>query len=487
MKPVSVFPSLYNVGKDKYTAAIEWQTRLHRLARFNSHLIEHPSEIDTSVLEGIYHEWYRHLIHEHAALCTMERCTLGKSGIEFVHIKQANVMTEMFRLQTLLHINQWIKEQDTLCDMDTVPEDPSQFDILWSLSMTKSRIWLEDDWKQDGLWTMPIIQYTQRHVVDALHYICERLLDMPTDEDSVVDFKQFTRLLMGRIGQFCCTYSTQDVLNVETMRTVMEDDRVRINREFIIFTSTYCFQLLYKIDVYNMFWPKRMVLGEELDMPNMEEQTENVRQWIYDVVCKDMRNESFESCYYNVIKLAYNVPGDYDWYRYKYPAMPTNQGTMLQELRPLLFRWYGSEDRGDAHTLWISADRYRMGFVGRQFIVTVLDDYLKNFYKLSWEKYVIVQDHLLNRENQFSKMFSEPTPLLIQVMSRFWVYDNASWPQDQCYVWPTDSIYEAIAVWFHILVTRYHGRCMELDLNELIKSVFEHIEKKNNPQQRDIL
>lgn len=98
---------------------------------------------------------------------------------------------------------------------------------------------------------------------------------------------------------------------------------------------------------------------------------------------------------------------------------------------------------------------------------------MRMHYNLKWRSGVIVAHNEL--ETAHVKLCRAPIPLLLQVFSRYWVYDSFAYPRDVAYVWPTDSIYETVAVWMHQCRRNYHCRVFGTDLTLLINQVLQPI------------
>jgi len=240
-----------------------------------------------------------------------------------------------------------------------------------------------------------------------------------------------------------------------------------------MFCSIYFFHVIRKLVLYQLFWPKRMV-EDELEMPHRLEKVDGVRTWFKDEVCGQLSNDAFDDCYNSVLVEAYRVPGDHEWFVYCFPERASPVGSLLQEFRPnLAVHYFQKEERTVKDTLWAVAEWHRHGFVARAFVFKAMDDYMLNHFDLEWRNFVVIEDGAFDERSTKTKLYGEKSPFLIQIMSRYWVFDNASWEGDLCYVWPTDCIYESIAVWFHILRTRYGGVCFGVDLTPLIGRIFQ--------------
>jgi hypothetical protein len=482
MNPLPSQDIIENIGKDKYRAETKWQLRLCRVANKNTYLINHVSDIDIVEMHEIYKEWLEALVYEDSVYSEFEKVELI-DGRNVTTSKQMHIMIELFRMKSLINWTKWITEHEVLKQMYSVPENPQKYDLRWSISMTESPVWAEDAWASAGLWKKPVSMFVQNEIIICIQYLCERMLDTPTDQTTVSDLKRLMNILMTRNGQVFCTHSSKDMMNVKDMRELTTNSEGKVwtmfNRKYAMFCATYFTPIFKKIQLYDLFWPKRMI-KEELNMPNMEEKIEQVRTWFRKDVCDSLGQDAFDDCYNGVLEDAYSVPGDKKWFKFNFPERPMAVGSILHEFRPELAKVYFSEERATKKTLWASAERYRHGFVARAFVFKAIDDYMINRYTLEWRDYVVIEEQEFG--SQMAKIYGENTPFLVQVMSRYWVFDNASQPQDICYTWPTDCIYESIAVWFHILLTRYRGICMGVDLSHLINQIFQpkQVQLKDN-------
>jgi hypothetical protein len=138
-------------------------------------------------------------------------------------------------------------------------------------------------------------------------------------------------------------------------------------------------------------------------------------------------------------------------------------------LRPTFSKRYFSEERANAATVTEAALRYKYGNVAREFVIEAIDMYLRMHYNCKWRAAVVISHAEI--ESSQLKLFRAPVPLLIQVFSRYWVYDKYAYGGDTVRVWPTDSIYESIAVWMHQCLVNYQGRVFDVDLSLLLNKI----------------
>lgn len=196
---------------------------------------------------------------------------------------------------------------------------------------------------------------------------------------------------------------------------------------------------------------------------------ERVRQWMEAVVGPALGEEGFDSCYSAIVDRAYCCPGDDDWFSFVEPQSSFSRGIVLATLRTALSERFYSEERASAKTVWDAALRHQYGNVARDFVIEAFDAYLQMRFALKWRNAVIIEHDEI--ESSGVKLHRAPMPLLVQVFSQYWPYDQFAYAQDIVYVWPCNSVYEAIAVWMHQCARNYRGRVLGVDISACIREV----------------
>lgn len=260
-------------------------------------------------LEHLYAEWLETLVYESGFYNTVENYNL-LDGRHVLSSYSMQIYIELSRVHYLLEAEAWQREHLHLLKLTTVPETPGQYNLLWSLSMTRSRHWVEDGWDN---WTKPVARYTQSEVCAAISHLCECLLDFPSaDEVAMEDYSRFLYLLMTHTCRFFCVESSGDMLNVEDMRAPSKTEGLYyFNRNFAMFCTAYFGAALKRLHYYNLFWAKRMT-HVELQF-NVKAGGESVKHWFTTVVCRSLGEEGFDDCYTLVMDESYECPGDDFW------------------------------------------------------------------------------------------------------------------------------------------------------------------------------
>ena len=62
------------------------------------------------------------------------------------------------------------------------------------------------------------------------------------------------------------------------------------------------------------------------------------------------------------------------------------------------------------------------------------------------------------------KLSRPQCPIILQVFSRYWVYNDAEY-------YPTDNIYETLAMWFVLLRDEYDSCLFGTDMTDIIKQI----------------
>lgn len=148
------------------------------------------------------------------------------------------------------------------------------------------------------------------------------------------------------------------------------------------------------------------------------------------------------------------------WFSYYYPQERARTRVILPLIREDLVELFHTEHNVSLETVMNNVNKRH---ISNLFVLRVVDDYFTEHYNFKWfDNVVVLHDNMEQREDLLGE--HPPWPSLVQVNSRVWPFYESR-------VWPTDDVYSAIAVWFHLLQTKHGGVIMEYDINETIDEV----------------
>jgi hypothetical protein len=243
------------------------------------------------------------------------------------------------------------------------------------------------------------------------------------------------------------------------------------NRHFRIFSTNYMYVIMRRFFYFDLHTPQE--IPKEWITPQI---IENVRNWFEHTVCESLGEDGFNQLYLECCDDAYNFPGDTQWYGYIYPARPSDiVGSVLQELRPHLQQDYFMEFRvSKAPVVNALLRDDLMGKLSRSFFFRAVGHYVETKYDTHWYNGVVIRNTSLERSA--NKLALPYCPYLIQIFSRYWLYDKGC-------IWVSDNIYEILAIWMYKLVADYDSLLFGSDLSPTL-----HLLLQNSPiVQREII
>lgn len=473
--------------------------RLMRLARRNSSILaslmskECVFEWDAAQVRALYQAWLKSMIENGPTLNEVKRYqTPGGIDEETLRVNfNASIFAELSRMHFILHYHQLIKEQENMLGA-AVPSREQQKRILslWSLNLTESQLWTEIPLPDEIDWDTPVIKYTQKELMSAVSMLCEIMPDLGSIskpsvrcpyEESTREFMEYFRALFTRNSIFMCQSSClASTLNVPDMRVSLtqEEDKdekekdveidphtpCRPSVEYFVWCSFYFGAIMRRIYYWenikdNVIRPRIVPKKGLPDVDESQGELDRCRSVIA-ILAEQLGEDAYEDCYANTCDESYSIPGDAEWFAYKFPVKQPAMGNILYEIRPKLRDRYWKEAHVALETVLIASKQPRPRYFMRTsqlFVINVLDAYLRTM-NVAWRNAaVVVQDGI---ELSMWKLSRPTSPVLLQVFSRWWVYHDLFYQ-------PCDDIYEALIVWFRILRTHYNDILFGTSLKEI--------------------
>ena len=275
--------------------------------------------------------------------------------------------------------------------------------------------------------SMTIMAYKQEDVMQALLMITERINYLPFE--AFEETKKLLDLLYTRNGVFFCQESVFESMSL---------------RDYMTFCSIYFHAVRRRIFYYELLNGASVGGGPVRHA---------VKHWVETIVCGTLGTEGFEDCFAKSCEEAYSFPGDAEWFRYRYPNLPVQTGSILGCFRSDLAKRYYSGYRLSLETVLASVEQdTHSGHCARLFVINAIDQYMRIHYSIPWKDGLVIDNDGL--EGAHVKLFRSDAPYLVQVFSRYSVYHNAK-------IYSYNSIYDAIAQWMNLLKTHYDGVIFE--------------------------
>jgi len=418
-------------------------------ARFNTRLLRaFPNVLQIGLdLKEIHAKWLTSFIVDYPVWGEMK---------VFGNIRTCpavQMFTELSRTHFIIMYPKIRQENDTVAQNGEYTNDA--FIISYRMDMCE---YLE------GPWTRPIMMYKQEDIMNALLMLTEKIDQLPMD--AIEEVKKTLEVLYTRNSVFLCESSNTDILNVEGMRTPLpgaEDDSYIIpSRHYITFCTIYFHAIQRRIFFYEQ-------INKRYDKKIPQDVIDRIQHWIVELV-DALGAEGFEDCHAKASEEAYNFPGDREWFKYRYPDLPAQTGAILDCFRKEYAKRYFTEYRVSKESVLGAVNQTsHMGHAARIFVLNAVDQYMKTQFNFPWRDGIVIDNDAI--EGAQVQLFRNKTPYLLQVFSRYWVYDDAT-------VYPCDNLYETLAIWMYILKHRYKSTVFSISIDRLISKIIDDEQKK---------
>lgn len=372
----------------------------------------------------------------------------------------AAIFCELSRLQLILHFDELNFGTSAL-----VGGIDDQTGLTgYSLTQTKSSLWTTMSLPQNLEWDKRVFAYTQSEVMSAILFLTQILDDLASPQleygDGTHEFFEYFQALYLRNAIFYCQQSfPPDLLDVEEMTEKEKEGGLRVNFDYYIWCSFYFGAILRRIYYYeqlkhNVLEPPIRVGGAE-----MKRCQKYVRH-----LCDILGVESCEEIYTDTCEQIYRLPGDAEWFSHRYRAQPAT-AIILNKLRPTVETRFWQEANISVESVLSLSKQQAPQFMIRAaaaFVLNVIDAHLKGTEGIAWRDAATVAQTEIELSQW--KLSRSSCPLIFQVFSRWWVYDNLHYQ-------PTDSIYEALVMWARLLKTRYKCKLFDVSLKEMCDQI----------------
>lgn len=346
------------------------------------------------------------------------------------------------------------QEQQALLTIDPENLTRSYYDCILSLNDCKHPLWIrvrdsydclslykdkndppseevvEQLAKIKQLWETPIYKYKQDQLVLLMMFLTQQINDVTTD--GLAEFVRVAGIVWLRVGEMFACENEPGELNVPGFGA-----GGYVTRDFYAFCSFYLGEVIRRIHMYDMLKPNIRKTSVDL--------AAKTKQWIARHVVGVITEQPFAEMYQNkVLPVAYKFPGDDDWYKYFFEGKVWSRYACIDKLRPHLWKRFHSEDQMTKEIVMRTTDT---NFASRLFILYAVDEiFNQTFERCHWLNAVVIEFDGI--EWAMEVIMRQQFPLLVQVISGFWVLDKGL-------IYPTDDIFAAIGLWFYLLYNDY--------------------------------
>lgn len=419
--------------------------------------------------QALMHEVHTRLLEDELIPGTNKprklRTTLGTS-----------VFTEITRLFYLLHRPTILMELESEHIALCILEHPLWVSISTTFDISAQ---YEDKEKKDGIvesglellrsmWERSIVDYKQSECVMLTFFLTQQLDQLR--QECLDEFEAVFYALWYRVGMLIQktwpNNSSECVLDEPSFSQALTGKDTRVcNRDFFTFISFYFGEIMYRFHYYRSMKPFAM----NATMPLPPGLKESVAHWLKNIV-SEMPEEAFSDMYGEICNVAYNFAGDSNWFRYKWPFKVYNVSIAIMELRPHLYRRYHSEDRTTKERCLATVND---NYLSRLFLLKAVQVYIhtkSGGNHIDWHGRTVIRSQEIVACTY--ELMANECPLLVQVMSSFWAYD-------QKHVFITDSLYESIGVVLLLLRKSYEDCFFGHSLTFFIDQALERVSQQN--------
>lgn len=473
---------------------------------------EEEFDWDAAQVTTLYRAWLKTMIEDAPTLNEVKRYEFNVDEetelLESIRLNiNASIFAELSRMHFILHHDTLVSEHAALLNYVELPTRDEQKRLLtmWSLNLTESQLWTDIPLPDEIDWDVPVLKYTQKEVIAAVMLLCEIVNDLGSIskpsvccpyEEGTREFMEYFRALFTRNAVFMCQASCEaSILNVPDMRVPIDrslipkvddeekddedDDENRMPKygdddyidplnstepcrpsyDYFVWCSYYFGAIMRRI----YYWES---LKDNVITPTIVLKDGELDRCINTLshMVKTMGDDAFDDCYTGTCDEAYAIPGDSEWFAYKYPTKQPAMGNILYQLRPELNKRYWKEGNVALDTVLSASRQPRPSYfmhTNQLFIINALDGYFRAS-GVMWRNAAVVSQEGIELS---AWKLSRPTcPVLLQVFSRWWVYNDLFYQ-------PCDDIYEAIAVWFRILRQHYDDTLFSISLADVANKI----------------
>lgn len=306
-----------------------------------------------------------------------------------------------------------------------------------------------------------VLQYTQRELVACVSFLVQHIKHVPYSAELELLFDT----LFLRNAAFIHTPQWGDVLDAPDLRehrTIIvsdeeENEAYIVNRSYLIYMTQSLLPIMSRLYYYHSF-----AYGGGRDQARLivdEDDRNRVRGWMTETVLPSLGQDAIGEAWSLVCDDYYEVPGDYNWLRYRHPRKPGHVVTMLTTLRPDWCNIYLAKRK-------VSIQNMILG-VGHREDCNLLCLYAFSLHLRdhadvpAWNANWVIRHEELGR--RLEELEHPHWPLLVDL------FGGAFWLWHEGRAIPFDSTFDALVAWMRVVFQQQHNTCC---LSKVLKRVF---------------
>ena len=402
-----------------------------------------------SELKSLYEKWLEIWLLDYNNWIQKER--IGGSDV----CPSISIFVELCRTHFILKFKQIKEESQKVLESQDLNQNLSILFAMKSLEYF-------DTHRSDFKWEVPIFQFKQSDIINALIILTEKLNQIPWAARG--ELTQAADILYTRNAVFFCTASSTDILDVKAMRVEVPGQPMRPNVDYLTFTSIYFNAIQRRLFYADLYKP--------MDQPRYpDEAVKRVKEWVEKDLCSILDVDQFDEFWKASYEESYHFPGDSEWFVYKYPDVPPQTGPILDCFRKDYSKKYYADYRVSMDVVLASVDvNSHTGYGARIFVINVVNNYIFSHLGYPFRDSCVIENE--NLEKKDFKFIRNAVPYIVQVFSRYCCYYKKQ-------VYYTDSLYETLTCWFYLLKIHYHSTALDVNLSELVDWLIDGKKREN--------
>lgn len=306
-----------------------------------------------------------------------------------------------------------------------------------------------------------LIRLSQRELIHAIASFVQGI--------KYADYKPFLKVILEalwlRHAQLCmCNWSksTLDHPEYRERRTLVDEELEQeietqvINRDYLFLMYFYFSKLISRFFYSDLFYSNNN--SAHIDVTPAERQ--NFMRWVKNDVIPNVGESVVMDTWPKICDFYFEVPGDREWFRFKYPQKPEEVITMLSTLRPQKAEEYIAMEKISTMNIFngvgdrMESNIFLMYCLGIYFHTKVKPDtfwnelYVVNHEDIKYRFQDLVSPSEISVLNPVgAEGAAKRLPLLLQPFGKYGVWFDKKFIRCK-------DLLEAIYVWFKIVDTR---------------------------------
>jgi hypothetical protein len=224
------------------------------------------------------------------------------------------------------------------------------------------------------------------------------------------------------------------------LEPVNEGGRYIINRDFIIFCSSYWYAITRAF--YMLEAMPRMNLEHSANPATYLPEGAVARMEAWARRAATNQGDNFQDRLAEAADDAMRYPGDDAWMDYKNPDESSNVEVVLRKLRGVAY--YDEYHTQLSLSPEVIMNQVNSSWLSTTFVLLLFDRYMNTYKGVNWRSGYVIENAFLDEEDTYSKWTTTTEPLLVNVFSNYWLLFKGK-------VLPIDNIYTSLCIWMFML------------------------------------